>query len=122
MKTRIVLTSIGPIPKNGAYSKEVDLVQDKIVDQKVINLAVRNGAIGAIGGILINEHGQEVLTRYRPVGLQYSDLVKIAQRGQVVLVVGGDERRYPAIKAALGAGLCSVLITEPETAQELLLS
>jgi len=122
LRIRIVLTSIGPIPKNGAYSKEVDLVQDKVVDQKVINLAVRNGAIGAIGGILINEHGQEVLTRYRPVGLQYSDLVKIAQRGQVILVVGGDERRYPAIKAALGAGLCSVLITEPETAQELLLS
>ncbi len=122
LRTRIVLTSIGPIPKNGAYSKEVDLVQDRVVDQKVINLAVRNGAVGAIGGILINEHGQEVLTRYRPVGLQYSDLAKIAKRGQVVLVVGGDERRYPAIKAALRAGLCSVLITEPETAQELLLS
>jgi methylglyoxal synthase len=122
LRTRIVLTSIGPIPKHRAYSKEVDLVQDRVVDQEVINLAVRNGAVGAIGGILINEHGQEVLTRYRPVGLQYSDLAKIAQRGQVVLVVGGDERRYPAIKAALRAELCSVLITEPETAQELLLS
>ena len=119
LRTRIVLTSIGPIPKNGAYSKEVDLVQDRVVDQKVINLAITNGAIGAIGGILINEHGQEVLIGYRPVGLQYGDLAKIAQRGQVILVVGGDERRYPTIKAALGAGLCSVLITEPETAQKL---
>lgn len=119
-RSRVVLTSIGPIPRDQWFSQEVTFAQDNNVWDRVALEAIKKGSTGVIGPILIDEQGNRVDIAYKPVGLQHSDLQTIAKEGRVIAIVGGDERRYAAIWAALQAGLCSVLITEPETAENLL--
>lgn len=119
LRTHIVLTSIGAIPTEKKYWKESRLSQDRQF-KKVIREAIKNQAIGDIGPILFDKEGKQVPSSVTPVGLQYDDLVRIAQEGRVILMVGGDISRYDSIKAVLKRGLCSVLITDPQTARNLL--
>lgn len=116
----IVLTSIGPIPPQRRYAREIKLALDPKVGREVVLRAIRARAVGEIGGIIFGEFGKGTKLPYRPVGLQPDALRAIAARGRVIAIVGGDPRRPPAVRAALDGGLCSVLVTDEETAEKVL--
>jgi DNA-binding transcriptional regulator LsrR (DeoR family) len=52
--------------------------------------------------------------------LSHAELKAMAKDGHIILIAGGDVRKYPAIKSALREGFASVFVTETETATAIL--
>ncbi|HVM98027.1 MAG TPA: sugar-binding domain-containing protein, partial [Candidatus Acidoferrales bacterium] len=83
-------------------------------------------AIGEICGWLFGADGKERHTTYRSPGLGYHGLRRIAadrdpvRNRRAILLCGGDVWRFNPLRAALKAGLCSVLATDSITARVLL--
>lgn len=116
---RIVLTSMGPIPDDGS---EITLSKDPQLNAELLRSARRDGAIGEICYALLGRDGAEVQSDYRSIGLGYDGLKRIAadRQRQVILVTGGDRRRFECLRAALRARLASVLVSDTVTARYLL--
>jgi DNA-binding transcriptional regulator LsrR (DeoR family) len=74
---------------------------------------------GEICGWLFDENGQEVKTDITAIGLGFKGLKAIAvdARRQVILVAGGDRRRFVPLRAALHARLASILVSDTITAR-----
>jgi DNA-binding transcriptional regulator LsrR (DeoR family) len=116
---RIVLTSMGPIPDDGS---EITLSKDPALNAALLRSARRDGAIGEICYTLLGRDGGPVESEYRSIGLGYHDLKRIAgDTGRtVILVTGGDRRRFECLRAALSARLASVLVSDTVTARYLI--
>jgi hypothetical protein len=72
-------------------------------------------------GSLIGSPESRVQTPYRAVGLGFEGLQEIARdpERQVVLICGGDKRRFAPLRAALKVRLASVLVSDVWTVRYL---
>jgi len=119
----IAVTGLGAVPPD---SKAEWIEQAVIVDgaekivESIVHEAVSAHAVGEIGALFFDRDGRPVGTKLKPTALSHQDLTSMAQNGRVVLIAGGDARKYPSIKGALLGGFVSTLVTEPETARALL--
>lgn len=121
---QIAVTGMGPIPPkdDDEWMRQAIAVDEgNKLDEAVVRAAIKNGAVGEIGGLFFDREGRPVeIAKWKPMALSHADLKTMAKNGHVVLIVGGDIRKYPAVRAALRGGFASVLVTEPETAKAIL--
>lgn len=117
----VVITSMGPIPESPDGAAEITLSSDPDMNARLFQSARRDGAIAEICYWLVGRNGAEVRSDYAAIGLGFNGLRAIAagKRRQVILVTGGDRRRFEPLKAALRAGLASVLVSDTVTARYL---
>jgi DNA-binding transcriptional regulator LsrR (DeoR family) len=118
----IVITGMGPIVNDTADgSVDITLSNDPKMNRQLADEARRAGAIGEICYWLFNERGQKVKGSHYAVGLGLDNLYRIARskNRKVVLVVGGDQRRFKPLKVALNWGLANVLVSDTYTARYL---
>ena len=116
----IVITSMGPIvddPEDG----DIRLSNDPDMNERLFHAALFAGAVGEICYWAFDAEGRKVQTPYRSVGLSFEGLQEIARdpKRQVILVCGGDKRRFAPLRAALRARLASVLVSDVWTARYL---
>jgi DNA-binding transcriptional regulator LsrR (DeoR family) len=116
----VVVTSMGPIQnQNGAA--DMSLSNDKSMNEELYEAALATGAVGEICYWLLDEDGNEKVTaKWRSMGLGYAGLRDIAKKGEVILVSGGDRRRFVGIRAALRGRLVTTLVTDTTTAKFLM--
>ncbi len=107
----LVLTSASPWDENASLHRNTGLNPSLFPNP--------NQAVGTVSGIFLDDDGGEVSGRYVVVGLDYQGFRVAAERGAVILVCGGEERR-PILRAALKAKLVSVLITTERSARAFL--
>lgn len=114
-----VLTSMGPIPDDDNAAEEITLSSERELNEELFKAARTWNAVGEICYWLFNEQGAEVKTNHTAVGLGFEGLRTIAANPdrQVILVAGGDRRRFKPLRAALRAKLASVLVSDTVTAQ-----
>ncbi|HVO28053.1 MAG TPA: sugar-binding domain-containing protein [Candidatus Margulisiibacteriota bacterium] len=114
-----VITSMGPIPDDDNAAEEITLSSDPVLNAALFKAARTREAIGEICFWLFNEWGEEVRTNHAAIGLGFGGLQKIAAdpKRQVILVAGGDRRRFKPLRAALRARLASVLVSDTVTAR-----
>jgi len=114
-----VITSMGPIPDNDNAAEEITLSGDPVLNEELFKAARTRDAIGEICFWLFNDRGEEVQTNHAAIGLGFAGLQKIAAdpKRQVILVAGGDRRRFKPLRAALQARLASVLVSDTVTAR-----
>jgi DNA-binding transcriptional regulator LsrR (DeoR family) len=115
----VVITSMGPIPESADGAAEISLTQDTAMNSTLFESA--RGAVAEVCYWLVNRDGTERRSPYTAVGLGYEGLKKIAgdRNREVILVTGGDRRRFEPLKAILKAGLASVLVSDTVTARYL---
>jgi DNA-binding transcriptional regulator LsrR (DeoR family) len=118
----VVITSMGQIPDNDKAAREISLSSDPVLSQELCKAARTRGAIGEICFWLFDERGDEVRTTHAAIGLGFAGLQSIASdpSRQVILVAGGDRRRFKPLRAALRAHLASVLVSDTLTARYLM--
>lgn len=116
-----VITSMGPIPGAEDGADDITLSGDRAMNEDLHRSALKLGAIGEICFWCWDAHGRQVRTHYRSIGLGFDGLQTIARdpKRQVILVSGGDRRRFEPLRVALQAGLASVLVTDTITARYL---
>jgi DNA-binding transcriptional regulator LsrR (DeoR family) len=116
-----ILTSMGPIPDDDRAAQEITLCSDPVLNEELFKAARTGNAIGEICYWLFDEHGHEVKSIHTAIGIGFSELQKIAAdpARQVILVAGGDRRRFAPLRAALRARLASVLVSDTITASYL---
>ena len=116
-----VITSIRPIPDDDNAADGITLSSDRELNQDLFKSARMGNAIGEICYWLFDERGREVKTDQIAIGLGFEGLRRIAAdpARQVVLVAGGDRRRFAPLRAALQARLASVLASDTYTARSL---
>ena len=76
------------------------------------------GAIGRIGGVFIDENGNNAYEAgQKPSGLTYDDLKQavLDPRARVILIAGADVRRSEAVAASIKGELCDVLVADRTT-------
>jgi DNA-binding transcriptional regulator LsrR (DeoR family) len=117
---RVVITGMGPIldePDEG----DIRLSNDAEMNDRLYRAARFSGAIGEICYWAWDRSGQKVQTPYRSVGLGFEGLQEIARdpARQVILVCGGDKRRFAPLRAAIEARLASVVVSDVWTARYL---
>jgi DNA-binding transcriptional regulator LsrR (DeoR family) len=114
-----VLTSMGPIPDDDNAADEITLCSDPNLNGELFRSARTWKAIGEICYWLFDDQGTEVKTNHTAIGLGFAGLQKIAAdpSRQVILVAGGDRRRFEPLRAALRAKLASVLVSDTITAR-----
>jgi DNA-binding transcriptional regulator LsrR (DeoR family) len=115
----VVVTSMGPI-QNQNGGADMSLSNDRTMNAELYEAALATGAVGEICYWLFDEDGNEKVTKWRSMGLGYAGLREIAKKGEVILVSGGDRRRFVGIRAALRGGLVTTLVTETITAKFLM--
>lgn len=118
----VVITSMGAIPDANQNGVEIRLSNDPALSRKIEESARSSGAVGDICLNLFDGEGNEVRCDYAAVGLDYRQIKTIAAAPQrdVILVVGGNRRRFESLRAALRGGLASVLISDTVTARWLI--
>jgi deoxyribonucleoside regulator len=116
-----VITSMGPIPDDDEAAQKIRIASDPLLNPELVKAARIGNAIGEICYSLFDEQGQEVRTAHTAIGLEFAQLRRIAAdpKRQVILVAGGDRRRFAALRAALRARLASVLVSDTVTARYL---
>jgi DNA-binding transcriptional regulator LsrR (DeoR family) len=120
-RVNVVVTSMGPILENPDDSSEMNLSNDPALNLQLIKEARNAGAIGEVCYWCFDRDGRKVETPYEAIGLGFDGLRRIAQdpARTVILVTGGDRRRFEPLRAALRAGLVSVLVSDTVTARYL---
>jgi DNA-binding transcriptional regulator LsrR (DeoR family) len=113
---KVVVSGLSHIP---ADVTEAKIANDPLVNAAVISSARRAGAIGAICHVPFDRDGRLACPSHGVVGLTLEDLRSIAsEKGRdVLLVTGGDRRRWLPLKVALEKKLASVLVTDTHTAR-----
>jgi len=80
-----------------------------------------NGSEGELGGMYLDEHGEEwPCGNFVRQGIPHSVVCGIARKGGAVLITGAQQRRLKPALAALRGGLASTFITDIGFAWELL--
>jgi len=117
-----VITGMGPIPEDPYGAADITLSNDPIMNEQLFKSAYANGAIGEVCYWLFDRDGAPVQSTHTAIGLGYDGLRAIARdpKRQVILVTGGDRRRFEPLRVALCAGLASVLVSDTITARALL--
>lgn len=118
----IVVTGMGPIVSDTTDgSADITLSNDPEMNRQLVDEALRAGAIGEICYWLFNDRGDRLKVPHCAIGLGLNGLSKIAHsKGRkVVLVVGGDRRRFKPLEVALKSGLANVLVSDTCTARSL---
>ena len=113
----IVITSMGPVL--GGEDNDTKVANDQMLSGKLLSLAAGAGAIAQICSWFVGADGEEVETEFEAIGLGFKGLQRLAAKAakRVILVVGGDRRRFESVRAILTARLVSVLITDTVTAE-----
>jgi DNA-binding transcriptional regulator LsrR (DeoR family) len=114
-----VITSMGPIPEDGA-AIDITVSNDPAMNDKLSRHARAAGAVGEICYWLFDRDGREVRTTHKGIGLGFDGLRRTAREREVILVCGGDRWRFEPLRAALRAGLASVLVSDTRTARALM--
>jgi len=118
MKCHVVITGIGAVgavPDNGS---DLPLSKDPAENAKVVEAVRRDGGCGQIGYAVFDTDGRRVPTAYKTIGLTPEDLHRMVRDGrEVILIAGGDRRRFLPIKVALSAGLVTWLLSDTITAK-----
>lgn len=120
-----VITSMGPIIENADDTTDITLSNDESMNRELNQSARCAGAIGEICYWLFDRNGRQVTsTSYKAIGLDFGGLRHIAadEHRRVILVTGGDKRRFEPLKVALCARLANVLVSDTVTARQLLRS
>lgn len=107
----LILTSAAP------WNPSVTLVKETLLDRA--SFPEFSKSVGTVSVLFLNQDGKEVKRTHSAVGLGYEGIRRAALNGAVILMCGGRDRRRVA-KAALKAGLVSVLVTTSKTAEDLL--
>jgi DNA-binding transcriptional regulator LsrR (DeoR family) len=117
-----VITSMGPIPETPYGAADITLSSDAVMNEELFKSAHSEGAIGEICYWLFNRDGAPLSSKHTAIGLGFEGLRTIARdpKRQVILVTGGDRRRFEPLKVALTAGLASVLVSDTVTARYLI--
>ena len=117
-----VITSMGPIPETPYGAADITLSSDVVMNEQLFKSAHSEGAIGEICYWLFNRDGEPLSSTHTAIGLGFEGLRTIARdpQRQVILVTGGDRRRFEPLKVALTAGLASVLVSDTVTARYLI--
>ncbi len=122
----VVVTGMGPIlapdPEKKGHTGTRLVNDDAMFNDELAGLAYHEGAVAEICYWLVNADGKEVLTDYEAIGLGFEGLRRTAANRdkRVILVTGGDRRRFEPLKAILKARLISVLITDATTGRMIL--
>jgi len=128
-ESQIVVTSLSPIRLRDASTGRIypaTLESEGFIAGRRVDLLIQAGAVGEICGWPFDAAGKRVLTasgedRYpNPIGIGLEGLQEIARDRSAIAVVGADPLRV-ALRAALLGGFISVLCTDVETAQRLVL-
>jgi deoxyribonucleoside regulator len=102
----------------GSFGYDSALVKSNYFDSAEVEELLKNGAVGDICSRIINHEGH-ICSKdadVRTIGISLDD---IRSRTHTIAVAGGKEK-LPAIRAALKAKLCTVLVTDEWVANELL--
>jgi DNA-binding transcriptional regulator LsrR (DeoR family) len=101
---------------------DIRLCNESAMNERLYAAARAAGAVGEICYWCFDAEGKPVKTPYRSVGLGFEGMQDIARDGnrQVILICGGDKRRFAPLRAALKARLASVLVSDIWTARYLL--
>lgn len=120
-ESHCVITSLGPIPPKGDLI-DVTLSNDQAMSDTLAEAARLAGAIGEINYWAFTVEGRPVETAYRALGLGFDGLQALSADPErsVILICGGDRHRISALRGALAARLCNVLVSDTVTARELL--
>jgi DNA-binding transcriptional regulator LsrR (DeoR family) len=74
---------------------------------------MKDAAVGELGGMFLKESGvEEEPDDYVRIGISYSQLRDVAQRGGAILMTGIQRRRLGPVLAALRGGLVSAFVTD----------
>lgn len=112
-----VITSMGPLPADGS---EIVVTNDSAMNPELVESARRSPGCGEFCYSVFDGHGRVVPTAYTTVGLGCDDFRQMVRDGrEVILVCGGDPRRFAPLKIALTAGFASWLICDIWTARYL---
>ena len=117
MACHVVITGIGAVGTvdNGG---DIPLSKDPAENARVSEAVRRNGGCGQIGYSVFDTAGKRVPTAYKTIGLAPEDLHRMVHDGrEVILIAGGDRRRFLPIKVALSAGLVTWLVSDTITAK-----
>jgi deoxyribonucleoside regulator len=112
-KTNVALLSVGSLDiATSSYFLAGHITTDDILDM------VQAGAVGDVCGFQIDEFGQKVCEEFqsRVIGIGLEDYLKIPIR---IGVAGGPSKVLPLL-GGLRAGYLNVLITDADTAQQIL--
>ena len=104
----------------GAAVEGATVLRNGILNEGELAVLKMQGAVGDILNHFVDKHGNLIQTEIEDRVIS-TDLDKLRQLKNVVGVAGGKDK-VTAIKAVLNGGYLNVLITDSDTATELLLS
>lgn len=104
----LVITSASP------WNEETALYKNTGLDHN--NFPPISKTTSLISGIFLDEHGNKLEGSYSIVGLDFEGFQRAAEKGAVILMCGGENRRS-VLLAALRAHMASVVITTKATAK-----
>lgn len=121
--TNIVLSSLGPLGQN--YNSKIHSSFDtELTAQDEINHVKEAGAVGNLGGWWFDKNGEFIdFDKFKVLGLGLEKInLLVMARKPVMLVVGADPSRLPAVSAAISGKrrLGNVLVTDEYFARALL--
>ena len=107
-KSDLILTSGAP------WGPSTGLIKDTGLSERYFPAFAE--ADGLVSGVFLRESGEEVIHKYGIIGLGYEGFRKAAERGTVILMCGGEERRR-ILLGAIRAKMISTLVTTSKTAR-----
>jgi DNA-binding transcriptional regulator LsrR (DeoR family) len=122
----VYVTGMGPVlapdPARADHTSTRLVNDDAMFSDKLARLAAQEGAVAEICYCLVDANGNEVEADYEAIGIGFKKLRAAAanRNKRVILVTGGDNRRFEPLRAILKARLANVLITDATTAQKLI--
>ncbi len=102
----------------GDMSRRALLIRYGLPKGVTIEELLEQGAVGDVLGFMLNANGELIdhPINERIIGIDLDDLRQIKS----VILAAGGRHKIPIIRAALKAGLISILITDEDTAREML--
>ncbi|MBN2602130.1 MAG: sugar-binding transcriptional regulator [Candidatus Marinimicrobia bacterium] len=102
----------------GSFTYDSALVKSNYFDAAEVDELLKKGAVGDICSRIINHEGKicSEEANARTIGIELGDI----RAKEISIAVAGGQSKLPAIKAALKAKLCNILVTDELVANELL--
>jgi lsr operon transcriptional repressor len=103
----------------GGVEPGTGILVEKLGSSGELQSLLKQGAVGDMSGVYFDKDGKSIPSSAedRIVGLRLNELLSIPHR----IAVAGGKKKVRAIAAAAKAGIITTLITDIDTAQELLL-
>lgn len=106
------LVGIGPI------TNEATVIKENVITAGQMEILKRKGAVGDILGQFYDSNGNKLDAEIHTRIMSF-DIDNLKEKGNVIAVAGGSEK-IQAIKSALKGGYVDILITDEETAEQLI--